>query len=306
MIANNIWQPKKRSIKQTHPYRQRRACLGEMEQLDGSPHAWFEDRGEECTLLAFIDDATSRIMDGMFADYEGTFTFFAAMQKYLEKLGKPLSVYVDKHSTFKVNRQATIEEELKDTQAQSQFARAMKELGIQMIYAHSAQAKGRVERLFETLQDRLVKEMRLEGISSKQEGTKYFRQVYIPKHNKKFAVAPGEAADLHRPLLPQDDLEQIFTVRSERKTSKDYIVRYKNKRYQLKPPKGYRYSLRKAKIIVAENKEGKVSFLYKGKEIPFTIGKVQPKKKQVASSKSFKEKKVHIPAPDHPWRQGYK
>jgi len=306
MIKQGLWQPKERRLKETYPYRQRRACLGEMEQLDGSPHAWFEDRAEECTLITFIDDATSRIMDGMFVDYEGTFTFFAATRNYLERIGKPLSLYVDKHSTFKVNRQATIEEKLRDAQAQSQFSRAMEELNIEIIFAYSPQAKGRVERLFETLQDRLVKEMRLEGISSKQEGTRYFREIYIPKHNNKFAVAPREAANLHRPLLPQDDLDRIFTVRSQRKTSKDYVVRYRNKRYQLKPPKGYRYSLRKAKIIVAENNKGKVSFLYKDKEIPFTISKVQPRKKQVASSKSFKEKRVYIPSHDHPWRQSYK
>lgn len=309
MIKQGLWKAKKRRLRETHPYRQRRACVGELEQLDGSPHAWFEDRAAECTLLAFIDDATSRIMDGEFVDYEGTFTFFGATESYLQTYGKPLAYYVDKHSTFKVNRQATIAEELRDSQAQSQFARAMEELRIELIFASSPQAKGRAERMFETLQDRLVKEMRLEGISSKKEGTRYFREVYIPKHNQKFAVPPRESADLHRPLLPEDDLARIFTVQSQRVVTKDLIVRYKNVRYQLKPPKGYRYTLRKAKIMVAEDKQGKVTFLYKNKQIPFTIAVQEPVKqntKQVTSAKSFTERRVNIPAPDHPWRRGFK
>lgn len=309
MIRQGLWKPKQRKLKETHPYRQRRACIGELEQLDGSPHAWFEHRAEPCTLLAFIDDATSRIMDGEFVDYEGTFTFFGGTEHYLKTHGKPLAFYVDKHSTFKVNRQATIEEELRDSQAQSQFARAMEELRIELIFAHSPQAKGRAERMFETLQDRLVKEMRLEGITSKEEGTRYFREVYIPKHNQRFAVSPREPGNLHRPLLAEDDLARIFTVQSQRVVSKDLLVRYKNVRYQLKPPNGYRYTLRKAKIMVAENRRGKVTFNYKNRQIPFTIAvqeSVKRNTKQVVTAKSFTERQVYIPAPDHPWRRGFK
>ena len=125
MIGADIWKPKRRKVVAIHPYRPRRSCRGELVQLDGSPHAWFEDRGEPCTLIAFIDDATSSIMDGIFVDFEGTFAFFEATEQYLQTYGKPLSIYVDKHSTFKINRQATIEEELRDTQAQTQYKRAM-------------------------------------------------------------------------------------------------------------------------------------------------------------------------------------
>jgi hypothetical protein len=247
-------------------------------------------------------------MSGEFVDFEGTFTFFSATQCYLETHGKPLSFYVDKHSTFKVNRQATIEEELKDTMPQSQFARAMDQLGIELIFAHSPQAKGRVERLFKTLQDRLVKELRLKGINNKEEGTQYFRQVYIPKHNTKFAVAPANKGNLHRPLLPKDDLSRIFTRQLKRVVSKNLTVQYKNVLYQIKPPNGYRYTLRNAKITVVEDKSGEVTFCYKDQQVPFTIGvqkRIQSNTKQVVSAKSFTERRVHIPAPDHPWRSGF-
>jgi transposase len=306
MIACNLWKARKRKIKDLHPYRERRACLGELVQLDGSPHDWFEGRCHPCTLLAFIDDATGNIMDGEFVDYEGTWTLFGATEHYLVTYGKPMAFYADKHSTFKINRQANIEEDLKDRQAQSQFARAMDELSIEFIYANSPQAKGRVERLFETLQDRLVKEMRLAGIKTKEEGTRFFREVYIPRHNAQFAVAPREKANLHRPLLPTDDLKRIFTIKSLRIVSKDLLVSYKNTRYQLLPPTGYRYTLRHAAVTVEERKNGKVVFHYKDQVIPSSVAMQELHKEKalvVVSSKDFKGDRVRIPSWDHPWRK---
>lgn len=308
MIKVNIWKPKKRKIENIHPYRERRTCIGELIQLDGSPHAWFENRTPSCTLIAFIDDATSKIMDGVFVDYEGTWTLFGAAEHYLNIYGKPLAFYVDKHSTFKINRQSTIEEELKDKQAQSQFTRAMDNLGIEVIFANSPQAKGRVERLFETLQDRLVKELRLKGISTKEEATKFFREVYIPAHNARFAVCPKEKANLHKPLLSSDNLAEIFTIQSERIVSKDLIVQYKNIKYQLMPDNGYRYTLRKAAIRILEHKDGTITFNYKNKTVPYQIAIKavhEDKIVQVVSSKEFTERRVHIPPADHPWRQRF-
>lgn len=306
MMTANLWKAKKRKLNNIHPYRDRRACVGELIQLDGSPHRWFEDRGDSCTLVAFIDDATSRIMDGCFVNYEGTWTLFEATEHYLKTHGKPLAFYVDKHSTFKINRQANVEEELKDKQAQSQFTRAMDSVGIEVICANSPQAKGRVERLFETLQDRLVKEMRLKGIYTKEEATEYFREIYIPVHNSKFAVLPKEKANLHRSLLPGDDLVQILTIRSKRMVARNLAVQYKNTRYQLVPENGYRYTLRNTGITVVENRNRIVSFVYKDKTIPYRIAekKVRNNKPvQVVSSKGFVEKRINIPSFDHPWRQ---
>lgn len=306
MIDANLWGAKKRKITNLHPYRERRTCVGELIQLDGSPHHWFEDRANPCTLVAFIDDATSRIMDGLFVDYEGTWTLFEAVKHYLQTHGKPLAFYVDKHSTFKINRQATIEEELKDKQAQSQFTRAMNDLGIEVIFANSPQAKGRVERLFETLQDRLVKELRLVGITDKNKATQYFRQRYLPQHNSKFAVLPKEKANLHRKLLFRENLEKVFTLRSTRRVSKDLIVQYKNTKYELTPDNGQRYTLRKTAITVIENRQGIISFSYKDKYVPYQVAikSVRANKAaQVVSSKEFTERQIQIPKLDHPWRQ---
>lgn len=306
MIGENLWTERKRKIENIHPYRERRTCVGELVQLDGSPHKWFEDRAPSCTLVAFIDDATSRIMDGMFVDYEGTWTLFEATEHYLKIHGKPLAFYVDKHSTFKINRQTSIEEDLKDKQAQSQFTRAMNNIGIEVIFANSPQAKGRVERLFETLQDRLIKEMRLKDISTKEEGTKYFREIYIPIHNSKFAVAPREKANLHRPLLPSDNLLKIMTIQSKRIVSKNLVVQYKNTKYQLMPNNGYKYTLRNAPITVIEDRTGILTFRYKDIVVPYQIAIKEMHEDrivQVVSSKEFVEKRVYIPPIDHPWRQ---
>jgi hypothetical protein len=280
--------------------------LGELVQLDGSPHDWFEGRCPPCTLLACIDDATNTIMDGEFVDYEGTWTLFGVAEHYLILHGKPVAFYVDKHSTFKVNRQATIEEDLKDRQAQSQFGRAMDNLKIEVIYANSPEAKGRVENLFGTLQDRLVKEMRLAGIQTKEKGTRFFREIYIPKHNSKFAVPPREKANLHRSLLPTDDLSRILTIQLKRQVSKDLIVQYKNTRHQLLPMAGYRHTLKHASVLVEEKRDGRIVFRYKDTVISSSVAvqEVQKHKKPlVVSSKDFKEDTIRIPAFDHPWRQ---
>jgi len=305
MIEEQLWKVHHRKEVAIHTYRERRPCIGELIQLDGSPHAWFEERNDPCTLVAYIDDATSKIMDGVFVDYEGTFTLFNATEHYLETYGKPLSFYLDKHSAFKINRQATIEEELKDFLPQSQFGRAIDNLRIELIFANSPQAKGRVERLFETLQDRLVKEMRLEGISTKEEGTKYFRGVYIPKHNAKFAVLPKEPTNMHRALLPSDDLSRIFTIQTKRHVSKALVVQYKNTRYQLDTTGSYRYLLKNQEILVEENKHGILVFRYGDKAIPYKIiGQIikHPRFMQVASAKSFQERQVLIRTKD-PWAE---
>ena len=303
MIEKRLWEAHIRRKGEIHTYRERRSCVGELIQLDGSPHAWFEKRSDPCTLLAFIDDATSRIMDGEFAEYEGTFTLFSATEHYLKIHGKPVGLYVDKHSTYKINRQATIEEELKDLQPQSQFARAMIDINIELILANSSEAKGRVERLFETLQDRLVKEMRLEGISTMAEGTRYFREVYIPRHNAKFAIAPKDSVNVHRVLLPSDDLARIFTVQSLRHISKVLVVQYKNTRYQLDVTGAHNYLLKNQEILVEENRDGILVFRHKNKNIPYKIiGQIirQPKVLQVASSKTFQERQVLARTKD-PW-----
>lgn len=307
MTAAGLWHAKKHKQQAMHPPRERRACVGELIQLDGSPHAWFEDRADRCVLLAFIDDATSQIMDGQFVDYEGTFPLFAVTEHYLKTYGKPVTVYTDRHSTYKINRQATVEEELRDAKPLSQFGRAMDQLGIELIFANSPQAKGRVERLFETLQDRLVKELRLAKITTKAAATVFFREVYIPKHNAKFASLPRQPQNLHRPLLPTDDLATIFTLQSKRIVTKDLQVQYKNSCYQLLPLPGYRTTIKGVAVVVVEDQTGTVTFRYKEQIVPYAVGKrvVQQKQQQVVSAKDLTKRRPYMPAVGHPWRRPF-
>ena len=167
-----------------------------MVQMDGSHHDWFEGRGPYCVLMSYIDDATGKV-SGRFYEYEGTIPAMDSFKRYIQKNGLPMSVYLDRHTTYKSTAKASIEEVLNEEVPLSEFERALKELEVKVIHATSPQAKGRVERLFRTLQDRLVKEMRLRGIRTIQEGNGFLKQ-YLPVYNRRFSVAPREEDDLHR------------------------------------------------------------------------------------------------------------
>jgi hypothetical protein len=220
MLAEGLWQDRKQRLKPVHQPRHRRDCLGELVQVDGSQHWWFEERGPKCTLLVFIDDATSRLMHLRFVETESTFDYFAAARFYLERYGKPVAFYSDKHAVFRVNSRGAL-----GGDGMTQFGRALHQLNIDIIYANSPQAKGRVERANGTLQDRLVKEMRLEGISS-IEAANAFLPGFMADYNRRFAKAPFSAKDLHRPLNEHDDLGDIFAWQEERTVTKDLTLQY--------------------------------------------------------------------------------
>ena len=209
---------KKKEKEETHPRRTRRSKVGDLIQIDGSYHAWFEERGEKCCLLVFIDDATSQIMYARFCQAETTLGYMEGIRLYIEKYGKPKAYYSDKHSTFRVNR-----EEVKKGVRQTQVGRALKELKIELICTHSPQAKGRVERANGTLQDRLVKEMRLRGISTMKEGNRYLEE-YMKTHNQKYAVKPAEEEDGH--VACHENLKEILALKEQRKVTKDLSIQY--------------------------------------------------------------------------------
>lgn len=234
MIQEGLWKPRKQRPFY-RAWRERRPCVGELVQLDGSDHDWFEGRGPKCVLLPYVDDATSRVLHGQFITVEDTLSLMAATQIYLKACGRPLAFYVDKDSIYKINRQATVEEELKDGQPLTQFTRAMKELGIEVITANSPQAKGRVERGHSTHQDRLVKELRLAGISTMEKANPFLRDVYFPAHNARFAVAPAQITNLHRPLLKTQRLHEILSLRSPRVLANDFTLRFQSRLFQLLP-----------------------------------------------------------------------
>ena len=298
MITEGQWKPKKARKLVVHQMRERRACLGELVQIDGSPHKWFEDRGEACNLLAFIDDATGRLMELYFTPGETTFSYFAATQRYLPRYGKPVAFYSDKNGIFKVNIPNAL-----TGSGMTQFGRAMKELDIEIICANTPQAKGRVERVIEVLQDRLVKEMRLRGISNIEAANEYAFE-YMTEYNARFAVQPRSSHDAHRPLLPSADLALIFTKQEQRILSKNLTLQYEKVIYQIQTSRPS-YAMRKAPVTVCENAQGKVTILYKGHTLDYTIYLKQQRQAEVVSSKSIddKLKKPHKPAKDHPWRR---
>lgn len=300
MMAAGIWKARRVRKIVTHQLRQRRACYGELVQIDGSPHAWFEDRADPCTLLVFIDDATGRLLQLRFVPSESFFSYAAAARDYFERCGKPVAFYSDKHGVFRVNvPNAGSGENL------TQFGRAMQELDIQIICAHTPQAKGRVERANETLQDRLVKELRLQGISSLEAGNA-FLPTFMADFNQRFAVAPRCPHDTHRPLTAQDDLARILTWQETRTLSKNLTLQFQKVVYQIQTQRPT-YALRGAILTVCQDAAGQVTLLYRGKSLPFTIFHKQAKQAEIVSSKEVdlalrNQSYAHPPAADHPWR----
>ena len=267
MIRAGLWRPRRQTV--THrAWRPRRACVGELVQLDGSDHAWFEARGPRCVLLSYVDDATSRALYGEFVAVEDTVTLFRATTTYLRRWGRPVAFYVDKDSIYRVNRQATIEEQLRDSAPLTQFSRAMRELGIEVIPAHSPQAKGRVERSFDTHQDRLVKELRLAKISDRETATRFLRTRYWPAHNRRFAVEPANPTNAHRPLLPTHDLDAICSIQTTRTVEHDFTLRLQNRFFQLGPEQPVR--VRPGDTVLIEQRlDGTTHLRGKGRYLAF-------------------------------------
>ncbi len=302
MIREGIWKPKKVRKVSVHQMRERRACLGELVQIDGSPHDWFEGRGPKCTLLVYIDDATGRFMELYFTPSETMFSYWEATRRYVLRHGKPVAFYSDKHGIFKVNIKNAL-----SGSGMTQFGRSMKEMDIEIICANTPQAKGRVERANQTLQDRLVKEMRLRGVSSIEEANA-FAPEFIDILNQKFAVQPRSSYDAHRPLLPTDDLDLIFTCQETRILSKNLTLQYQKVVYQIQTHRPT-YALRKAPVTVCENAQGEITILYKGHPLAFSVFHQQQRQAEIVSSKAIDAKllKPTKPAPDHPWRDyGYR
>jgi transposase len=315
MVEEGLWKPKVAKKPVIHPMRERRSRVGELIQIDGSPHDWFEGRAPKCTLLVMIDDATSRLMQLRFAQAETTFSYFAALRGYIADHGKPLALYSDKYGVFRVNAKEAI-----SGTGETQFGRAMKELKIELIWAHSPQAKGRVERVNQTLQDRMVKEMRLEGVSGMEEGNLFIRK-YVPEFNSRFGVQPRSEENAHRQLLETEELDRILCLMESRVLSKNLTISYKNKIYQIETERAS-YTMRGAHVDVRESEDGAIKIEYKGTEMKYSEGagdrnrsrQRTPRPVPVTPAKMLDERvseanvkrvaaEKHHPAPDHPWRR---
>jgi hypothetical protein len=275
MMAAGLWKDRRQRLRPVHQPRHRRDCMGELIQIDGSHHWWFERRGPQCTLLVYIDDATSRLMHLQFVETESTFDYFNATRTYLERYGKPIAFYSDKHAVFRVNKK-----EAAGGDGMTQFGRALHALNIDIICANSSQAKGRVERANGTLQDRLVKEMRLHGIDTVAAGNA-FLPTFMAAHNARFAKAPFDERDLHRPLADDDDLDNAFAWKEDRTVSKNLTLQYDQVLFILEPNEITR-SLSCKRVTVFDYPDGRLAIRYNGVDLPYRVFDKRPQVNQAA------------------------
>ncbi len=309
MIADGLYEPRQRKA-QPRAWRERRPCYGELVQMDTSEHDWFEGRGETAVLISMIDDATSRVWM-RFHPTDSTETNMAHLRKYLLRYGRPVALYADKASHFTTTRSATIAEQLEGRQAETQIERALRELQIQYIPAHSPQAKGRVERCFGTAQDRLIKELRLAGIGTIEAANALLEQTYMLLVNERFTVDPACLIDAHRPA-DGFDLDAIFSLQETRTVANDYTIRYRNARYQI-TERPLPAALRRAKVVVERRLDATLRLRYRGRYLSFeTVGPgrhgepagpaplgLRPHSAGPADTQPPAPPK---PKPNHPWR----
>lgn len=304
MTKNNLWKPKsKRKNNEHRSWRPRREHYGSMEQYDGCYHHWFEGRGEECCLLLAVDDATGKITHALFDCHEGVLPTFNFWRSYVEKRGKPAAIYLDKFSTYKINHKAA--EDNKDLI--TQFQRACQDLGVELITAHSPQAKGRVERMFDTLQDRLVKELRLANISDINAANVFLEEKFIPAFNEKFSVAPEKQTDLHRPLttVDQKNMDSIFSIHSTRIVMNDFTVQFKNNYFQLNQQQPV-LVCRKDIILVEEHTDGAIEMKLRDKKLFYTALPKRPEKVIALKIAALTTgKPTYKPPLNHPWRKQF-
>ena len=302
MMKEGLWKPRKAKARSTHrAWRQRKSCYGEMIQYDGSYEYWFEDRGGEECLLAGIDDATGKITKAEFAPHEGLVPTFTFWKSYLETHGRPRAIYTDKFSTYAMN--SAIAKENEDLK--TQFGRVCEQLHIELIHANSPQAKGRVEILFLTLQDRLIKELRLAGISTVKEANIFLKEVFIHKFNARFAVEPPGKANLHVVLKQKDRqaLPSIFSRHETRTVQNDFTFSFKNQWYQLLKNQPATVC-KKDVVIIEERLDGTIHVTLRGKELNANVLPVRPKKAMPQPWVLAKtQQRPNTPAANHPWRK---
>lgn len=306
MTEQGLWKPGKRSKPAYHAWRERREYYGELEQFDGSYHYWFEKRlldqngfPLEVCLLASIDDATGKITKAIFAANEGVIAVLAFWEDYVVQTGKPVAIYLDKFSTYKINHKSAVD----NSELMTQFQKTMQLLNIELISANSPQAKGRVERLFGTLQDRLVKELRLKDISTILEGNKFLKEVFIPKFNSQFSVV-AKQGDVHRVLTKQEssNLKSIFSIKSTRKVNQDFTIQFKNNFCQLAEIQPV--TIRpKEQVLIEEWLDGSTHFKFREHYLKYFILPERPKKISRQPVILTNHPLNWKPPPNHPWRQ---
>jgi len=296
LIEAGFWK-KRRRRSCFRQWRPRKECLGQMVQMDGSHHAWLEGRGPKLVLMAYIDDATNTIY-GRFYDYEGTIPAMDSFSGYIRKYGLPMSVYLDRHTTYKSPKKLTEWEEVAGIESLSQFERALKELGVEVIHARSPQAKGRIERLFGVLQDRLVKEMRLEGIATKEEANAYLEE-YLPRYNERFVICPAHEADAHVKVPLPVDLDRYLCIKTKRSIGKDNTIALDGRLYQIQEQGG-------KKVVVEERLDGSMLIVSNNTSLKYKEITERPKKVVVPKTDGREFNRPPKPSKDHPWKRSWK
>ncbi|MBI2644949.1 ISNCY family transposase [Candidatus Uhrbacteria bacterium] len=303
-IAEGLWTPRKRKKRgEYREWRARKECFGEMLQFDGSYENWLEGRDgttEQC-LLATIDDATGTVVHALFSKHEGVLPVMGFWREYILAYGKPRSIYLDKFSTYKVNHKIASE----NPDVKTQFQRACNQVSIQPIFANSPQAKGRIERLFRTFQDRLIKELRLANIRTAHDANRFLRETFLPKFNAKFSVQPVSHANLHCMLTAEEkkNLASIFSRHTPRTVQNDFTLSFNNQWYQIVETRGV--AVRKKDVVmVEEHTDNTIHICVRGKELNYTTLPARPKKTKNVQWVLAKDvvHTPHKPTGNHPWR----
>src|SRR5256886_8327916 len=313
MVKASLWCPRAQRVKTIHVWRERRASFGELVMQDSSPFRWLEERGPACQLIAVIDDATSRFY-ARFTEHDTTEENLRTFGEWLRRYGRPLAHYTDKNSIFRTSAPAPLGEQLRGEKARSHFGRALRELGIEWIAAHSPQAKGRIERLFETLQDRLVKEMRLAGIDSIAAANHFLEMRFLPAWEQRFTVAPRRPRNAHRRLDPEQRLEEILSVRAGRQVADDHTVSWDGHRWGV-PREEVCAGLRGAQVEIERRLDGSHWLRFRGRylRLRHCPAPLRPSAspsglrppglaERTPRPKNKIKPKYHVPA-HHPWRK---
>jgi transposase len=301
LLSAGLW----RKVRKRRPYRQRRArkeYFGELVQMDGSHHDWFEGRRDGAVLMVLIDDATSEVF-AWFSEGETTIAAMEAFRGYVQRYGLPRALYVDRDSIYRCEREATITENLAGKEPTTQFGRAMEELDVGVIMAHSPQAKGRVERVNGTLQDRLVKALRREKISDLANANRFLQEKFLGAFNRRFVKKAGRRGDLHRRVPRGLDLGHVLSIREARVVQNDWTVRFENRWFQLGAVH-QKLALAGRKVTVCQRLDGQIELLYRGRSLQYeeVAGPAEPRREPAVSE--IRSNQGQRPAVDHPWRRG--
>jgi hypothetical protein len=316
MSAAGLWQTRRRRVPPVHVWRPRRSAFGELVMMDSSPYRWLEERGPAGHLIALLDDATSRVW-GRLVEHDSTEENLRTLQGWLERYGRPLALYTDKSGLFVTSRPVQWQEQLRGEPARTQFGRALAELDIEWIAAHSPQAKGRIERLFGTLQDRLVKEIRLAGIDTLEAANRFLEITFWPFWERRFTVLPAQVGDAHRRLERAQRLEQILSVRMARTVAGDHTVSWNGQRWGVRR-EDVCAGLRGARAEIERRLDGSHWLRFRDRCLPLVACPAAPRSAspsglrppgladQKPKPQTKKIKTKYSPPPDHPWRKPWK